>query len=369
MSLFQIDAGKEWRGGQRQSYFLAKELKRQAYPFYFYVQPGSPLYKKALQADLPVKALKIRSEIDPLAVLRLSVAMKCRKCRLVHFHDAHSLAVGSAAASVAKVPLRVISRRVDFPLKKNYLSRKKYRKNIDLIIAISQGVKKVLVKGGINTLKIKVIPSGIDYSPFEDAASSDYLRKELSFEPEDFLVGIVAHLADHKGHEYLIEASRILKQKAPRIKMIIVGDGPLQMKLSKKAKEIKVEEMVFFLGFREDIPQILASLDLFVLSSKLEGMGTSIMDAMASSLPVVATRVGGIPEVVVDGETGLLVPPKNPEALAEAILRIYNNRELAEQLGQKGHEVVHAKFSAEAMAAKIIKEYDRLAKKKGVSFL
>jgi glycosyltransferase involved in cell wall biosynthesis len=238
-----------------------------------------------------------------------------------------------------------------------------------LIIAISQGEKKILVKGGINSRKIKVIPDGIDYSPFEEATSIDYLRKELSFEPEDFLVGIVAHLADHKGHEYLIEATRILKQKAPRIKMIIVGEGPLQLKLSKKVKEIRVEDMVFFLGFREDIPHILSSLDLFVLSSKIEGMGTSIMDAMASSLPVVATRVGGIPEVVVDGETGLLVPPKNPEALAEAVLRIYNNRELAEQLGQKGHEVVHAKFSAEAMAAKIIKEYDRLAKKKGISFL
>jgi len=285
------------------------------------------------------------------------------------FHDAHSLAVGSAAASVAKVPLKVISQRIDFPPKKNYLSRKKYTKNIDLIIAISQGEKKILVKGGINTRKIKVIPDGIDYSPFEEATSIDYLRKELSFEPEDFLVGIVAHLADHKGHEYLIEATRILKQKAPRIKMIIVGEGPLQMKLSKKVKEIRVEDMVFFLGFREDIPQILSSLDIFVLSSKIEGMGTSIMDAMASSLPVVATRVGGIPKVVVDGETGLLVPPKNPEALAEAILRIYNNRELAERLGQKGHEVVHAKFSAEAMAAKIIKEYDRLAKKKGISFL
>jgi len=367
LSLFQLDAGKEWRGGQRQAFFLAQELKRKGLPSTLYVQPNSPLHNKAIQAELPVFPLKIRSEVDMRAVLRLAAAMKRRKCRLVHFHDAHSLAVGSAAASLAKVPLRVISRRVDFPLKNNVLSRKKYTKDIDLILAISQGVKTALVKSGLDSSLIKVVPSGIDYTPFEEAASSDYLRRELSLTQEDFLVGIVAHLADHKGHKYLIEASRILRDKAPRIKIIIVGDGPLQLKLNRQVKEIQVEDMVFFLGFREDIPQILASLDLFVLSSKLEGMGTSIMDAMACRLPVVATEVGGIPEVVVNEQTGLLVPPKKPAALAAAIMRIYENRELAEQLGSRGYEVVHSKFSAAAMAAKIIAIYERLAKKKNIA--
>lgn len=367
MSLFQLDAGKEWRGGQRQAFFLAQELKRKSFPFTLYAQPDSPLLNKARQAQLSVMPLKIRSEVDMRAVLRLAAAMKRRKCQLVHFHDAHSLAVGSAAASLAKVPLRIISRRVDFPLKNNLLSRKKYTKDIDLIIAISQGVKRALVKSGLDSSMIKVVPSGIDYTPFEEAASSDYLRQELSFSPDDFLVGIVAHLADHKGHKYLIDASRILRDKAPRIKIIIVGDGPLQLELNRQAKETQVEDMVFFLGFREDIPQILASLDLFVLSSKLEGMGTSIMDAMACRLPVVATEVGGIPEVVVNEKTGLLVPPKKPAALADAILRIYENRTLAEQLGNKGYEVVHSKFSAAAMATKIIKIYEQLAKKKGIT--
>jgi len=123
---------------------------------------------------------------------------------------------------------------------------------------------------------------------------------------------------------------------------------------------------VFFLGFREDIPRILASLDLFVLSSHLEGLGTSIMDAMASKLPVVATDVGGIPEVVAHNETGLLVPPRNPGALADAILRLHYDRPLAARLGQRGYEVVHEKFSAEAMARRIIAVYERIAAKKRV---
>lgn len=343
-----------------------KQLQKRSYPFKFYVQPESPLHKRALEAGLSVIPLKMRSETDMFAVLRLVGGMKRFRCRLVHFHDAHSVAVGSVAASLAKVPLRVVSRNVDFPIKKNFLSRMKYTKDIDVIIAVSEGIKKVLVNGGIDPALVKVIPDGIDYSPFEEAASSLYLRRELNFGPDDFLVGIVAHLADHKGHRYLIKATEILKERAPKVKVIIVGEGPLRMELNKLVKQTRVEDMVFFLGFREDVPQILASLDLFVLSSYLEGMGSSILDAMASRLPVVATRTGGIPEVVVDGETGLLVPPRSPTALAKAILRIYRDRELGRRLGQKGYEVVHQKFSAEAMAAQVIMEYERIAELKNI---
>ena len=366
MSLFHIDAGKEWRGGQRQSLFLAKELKRRRLPFLFVVQPESPLHQKASEAELPVIPLKIRSEFDLVAVIRLARLMKRNKCLLAHFHDAHSVAVGSTAASLAKVPFRVISRRVDFPLKKNYFSRRKYKKNVNAIIAISEGVKKVLIEGEIDPGCIEVIPSGIDFSPYDEATSSDFLRRELSFAPDDYLVGIVGHLADHKGHEYLIKATKILKKHSPKIKVIIVGEGPLRMELDRQARESHVEDIVFFLGFREDVPKVLSSLDLFVLSSYLEGLGSSILDAMACRLPVVATSVGGIPEVVIHQETGLLVPPRDPSALARAILKLYNNRTRASDLGQRGYEVVHQKFSAEAMANKVVRLYERLGLRKWI---
>ena len=366
MSLFHIDAGKEWRGGQRQSFFLARELTRRGYPVQFVVQPGSPLHQAASEEKLPLISQKIRNEIDIAAVLRLAIAMKRKKCVLAHFHDAHSVAVGSMAASLAKVPIRVITRRVDFPLKKNLITQHKYSRNIDAIIAISEGVKEVLVKGGVNPDCIEVIPSGIDFSPFEKIFSSDYLRCELSFSSDDYLVGIVAHLADHKGHKYLIEAMKILKERAPKIRIIIVGEGPLRIELNKQTKESEVEDMVFFLGFRKDIPQILFSLDLFVLSSYLEGLGSSILDAMACRLPVVATRTGGIPELVGHRKTGLLVPPANPSALARAILKLYEDRELATRLGRKGYEVVHKKFSVESRADKVILLYKKLASKKGI---
>jgi glycosyltransferase involved in cell wall biosynthesis len=366
LSLFHIDAGKEWRGGQRQSLFLARVLKRRGLPFFFVVQPDSPLHQKAQEEELSVIPLRIRSEFDLSAVLRLARAMRRQKCLLAHFHDAHSVSVGSMAASLARVPYRVISRRVDFPLKKNYFSQRKYRKNVDAIIAISDGVREVLIEGGIDPNRITVIPSGIDFSPYEKVSDSDYLRREFSFGSDDFLVGIVAYLADHKGHRYLIEATKILKEHSSKIKVIIVGGGPLYMELTRQAEASDVQDIVFFLGFREDVPQILCSLDLFVLSSYLEGMGSSILDAMACRLPVVATKVGGIPEVVIHRETGLLVPPRNPSALAKAILKLYNDRELTSRLGHRGHEIVHQKFSAEAMAEKIVLLYEDLGLRKWI---
>ncbi len=343
-----------------------RELRKKGYPCRFYVQPDSPLYKKAKEEGLPVFPLRIKSEVGFLSALRLARHMKKAKCVLVHSHDAHAAAVSAMAASRAKVPIRVISRRVDFPLKDNYFSKMKYQKEIDRIIAISEGVKKVLLSSGIDKNKISVIPSGIDYTPFENITPRDYLHRELGFGDDDFLVGIVAHLADHKGHKYLIEAAGILKQKAPHIKLIIVGKGPLRMELDEQVKKTDVDDIVFFLGFREDVPQILASLDLFVLSSYLEGLGTSIMDAMASRLPVVATEVGGIPELVIHEKTGLLVPPRDPRALAEAILKLYRDRKLATLYGEEGYKVVHEKYSSRAMAKKIIREYEHIARRKDV---
>lgn len=304
-----------------------------------------------------------------LAISRLALAMKRKKCRLANFHDAHSVAVGSAAASLAKVPVRVISRRVDYPLKKNLLSRRKYSQNVDAIIAVSESVKNILVEGGIDKRLIRVIPDGIDFAPYENKSSRDYLRHELSFAPDDYLVGIVAQLTDDKGHKYLIKASQYLREHTPKIKIVIVGEGPMQLELSKQVKEVKGEDMVFFLGYREDIPQILHSLDVFVLSSDHEGLGSIIMDAMACRLPVVATRAGGIPEVVHHQKTGLLVPPQRPKLLANAILKVYEDKELAQRLGKQGYNDVHEKFSAESMAWKAMDLYESLAKKKGIKLV
>jgi len=365
LSLFQIDAGREWRGGQRQAFLLTRELAGRGYPVTLVAQPGSPLQKWAEAANLRVLPVEIRNDAHLRARWKISRAMRRESCVLAHFHDGHAAGVGGRAARRAEVPIRIVTRRVEFPIRKNPFSRNKYS-DVDAVIAISERVRDVLVKGGVPAGRIEVIPSGIDLEPYEEKPDRDFLRREFGFPPDSFLVGIVAHLVDGKGHGTLIEAARFLKAHLSKIKIIIIGSGALELELAEQVRGLGVGDLVFFLGFREDVPRLLASLDAFVLTSDAEGLGSSIMDAMAARLPVVATRVGGIPEVVAEGETGILIPPRDPEGLARAIFGLYTDRNLAERLGNRGYEVVRRKFSAEAMVSRIVDLYEKTAGRKKI---
>ncbi len=365
MSLFQIDAGREWRGGQRQVFLLTRELLRRGYPAILVAPPESPLLQKAEAAGFRTLPIGIKNDAHFLAGWKIARAMRRNRCVLAHFHDGHAAGTGGRAARKADVPIRIVSRRVEFPLKDNRFSLKKYAE-ADAVVAISESVREVLKKGGVPAERIEVIPSGIDFSPFDEVKEKDFLRRELNFGEDDFLVGIVAHLEDSKGHRTLIDAARFLKSRTPKIKIVIIGSGSLELELAEQARGLGVNDLVFFLGFRDDVPRLLASLDAFVMTSNAEGLGTSIMDAMASRLPVVATYVGGIPEVVADQETGILIPPKRPEDLAEAIFKLYADRAFARKLGKRGFEVVHEKFSAEAMAARIADLYEKIARRKNI---
>jgi glycosyltransferase involved in cell wall biosynthesis len=282
--------------------------------------------------------------------------MKRKKCILAHFHDARSVAVGSAAASFAKVPLRLMTWRDDFPSKKN----------AGVFIATSESVKDVLVKGGIDKQLIRIMPDGIDFTLYGNKTSVDDLRRELSFSPDDFLVGIVTRLSDDKGRKYLDQVSKHLRDNIPKIKFIIMGEGSLRLDGDTPWHEIQGDDMMFFLGFQEDNPQILNALDAFVLASDREDIGSIIVDAMACRLPVVAIREGQIPDVVDHKKTGLLVAHHRPKSLANAIRKIYEDSELARQLGQSGYDNVYQKFSAESMASKALDLYEELAKKEGI---
>ncbi len=370
MSIFQIDAGRESR--KRQSFYLAMELKRKGLPFLLVVHPESPFHQKALEAELSVFPLDIRSELDFRAMFKLAGMMRRKKCLLAHFHDISSLTVGSKAASLAKVRRRMISVSVDSALKKNYFARRKYKKKIDAFIAVSEGEKGVLIRGGVDNKKIHVIPSGIDFSSFEKdtliLSQDAYLRRELSFAADDYLVGIVTRLAEDKDNRSLTQATKILKEHSSKIKIIVIGQAPLRMDSDRGPKDSSGEDIFFFLGFKEEMPQILNSLDVLVHSSYLEGMENSILNAMASRLPVVAADGKGIPELVLHGETGLVVPPGNPSALARAVLKLYNDRHLAVRLGRRGYEVIHQKFSCEAMAKKVVDLYEKTGLSKWIRF-
>ena len=179
------------------------------------------------------------------------------------------------------------------------------------------------------------------------------------------VIGHVGHFADHKGHRYLVEAVPAILRRFPDIKVVLVGEGELRSEVEAQVNRLGIVKSVIFTGFRTDISSILASFDLFVLPSHLEGLCTSVMDAMAVGLPVVATRTGGVPEVVEDGETGLLVPPRDPDALADGVLRMLNDPGLRYRMGQAGRRRVLDHFSADAMVEGTENIYYEILKKKG----
>lgn len=362
MSLFHLEAGREWGGAERQALVLARVIRDRGFASRFVVQPGSPLFNRAAGEGLPVMALRMPGGRSLTSILRLAAAMKRERCVLVHFHDTPGLAVGSPAASLAKVPIRVLSRPADASAGAGRASAK----DIDAVIAGSEGVKNVLVRGGLPEKSIEVVPAGIDFSPYEAVGTRDFLRREFSFAADDFLVGIVAGLEDPRSYHDVLGAARIVREHAPKSRVIILGEGSLRLEPDKKGHDLPGGDVVYYLGFRDHLPQVLASLDVFVTSSPLIGFGGGLLDAMASRVPVVVAQAGGAPEVLVHRETGLLVQVRDPRALAEAVLKLYLDRNLAGRLAQRGQEAVRDKYSAEAMARKIVEIYERLAKRKGV---
>jgi glycosyltransferase involved in cell wall biosynthesis len=364
LSLFQIDGGLEWSGEERQALILAREIRKRGYASRLVVQPESPLHEKAAGEGLPVMTLKLPGGSSLWRSLRLASAMKRQDCVLVHIHDARGSAVASTAASMAKVPIRVLSRPADAP----FALSPRALKDTDAVIAGSEGIKDLLVRGGLAERLVEVIPAGLDFSPHREAASRDFLRREFAFGPDDFLVGFIANLEDSAGRRDLVEAARIIVAHAPRAKAIVLGGGSLRIESDPKKPEPEEAgvELFYYLGFREGLPRVLASLDVFVTTSHLIGFGGSLIDAMACGTPVVTAQAGAAPEVVVHRETGLLVPWRNPKALAEAVLKLYLDKNLAVRLARGGQEAVQEKYSTEAMARRTIEIYERLAAKKGV---
>jgi glycosyltransferase involved in cell wall biosynthesis len=237
---------------------------------------------------------------------------------VVHWHAARAHAVGAAAARLRPGPVRVLSRRVDFLVRRSPGSRLLYAQPLDAIIAISEGVKEALVRSGVSPAVIRVVPSGIDLAPFEIPFDRESARRRLGIEPSTILVLQVAALAPHKSQTDLLRAAAELKDR-PEVQFWIAGEGELRTALEAERARLGLEAGVRFLGFREDVTDLLRAADLFCVSSYLEGLGTSTLDAMAAGLAVVATRVGGIPEAVQDGVTGLLVEPRRPAELARAV--------------------------------------------------
>lgn len=362
MRIAHLDTGREWRGGQRQVLLLLQGLERRGHDVLLLAPPG-PLLDRARAAGIPIRPWRPLGEWDLGALLAAAGALRAWRADLAHAHSAHAHALGVPAARLAKVPGVVVSRRVDFAVGTHPLSRLKYRMDVDRYFCISAGVERVMREGGVPAAKLARVPSGVELPSREaalaEAASRPSLRDELGLPASAKLAGTVAALAPHKDHATLLEAAALVVRDDPGAHFVWAGEGECRPALERRRRELKLESHVHLLGFRSDVMALQVQLDLFVLSSYLEGLGTALLDAQALGVPIIATATGGIPDAIEDGVTGRLVPPRDPAALAAAILDSLARPDRPAAWAARARESVRA-FSADAMVEASLREYSRV---------
>jgi glycosyltransferase involved in cell wall biosynthesis len=322
--------------------------------------PSGELRKRAAEG-LELVPIASRGEVDLSAAWRLSRVIRRLTPDVVHAHDAHATAMAALAVpmagSAARAPALIVSRRVDFHLARNSLSRWKHRQ-VDCFIAASEAIRKMLVADGVRPNRTVTVHEGIDIDLVRAAPPVNV--HEICFLPHHApLVGNVAALVPHKGQRHLIEAARLVVREMPDARFFILGEGELRESLERQVHEYHLEKHVVFAGFRTDVLGCIKGFDLFAMSSVTEGLGTSLLDAMACSRAIVATRVGGIPEIVDNGRSGVLVEPRDHAAMAREILRLLRDDELRRRMGESGLARVGKRFTVERMVAQTAAVYER----------
>jgi glycosyltransferase involved in cell wall biosynthesis len=323
-----------------------------------------PLGEQLEAEGYPVHYDVINSRHDVCGILRVAgILRRERSCILYMTNALLNVAVGRLAAFVARVPLCVIvfhsqdallepfvarPRRV-----KRWLTEKTLVPHFDRAIAVAETHKAYLVSSKhIPAERISVIHNGIDLRQFVDSVDTQRVRRRLKIPDGARAVGIVASLWPWKAHDIFLRSAAILAEEVPNTYFVVVGDGPERGNLEKMARDLAIADRVRFLGAVDDVPAVLRCLDLSVLSSAHEVFPLALLESMAAACPVVATNVGSIPEIVVDGLTGILVPPGAPDLLAQEMLRVLTHSGLARRLGEEGRKRVEELFTVERMISR-----------------
>jgi glycosyltransferase involved in cell wall biosynthesis len=332
LSVFHCDFRLCWAGGQNQLWLLTQGLALRGHRQWIVTRPQSELAGRARAAGFEVIEHPYRGEVDPRAYRSLRRRIAAHRPDVVHAHDSHSLMPAAIAARLARPRPAVIGhRRVDFHIRPHALSRWKYSRGPDRLIAISGRVREVLIEDGVPASRIALIPSGIDLET-PPPPEGPPLRERAGAPEGAPIVLTIASLADYKDHPTLLDAAARLKTREPMTRWVVCGAGGLLEPMRAQVERRGLSGRVRYIGFVPGARGLLPRADVFCLSSKTEGLGTSVLDAMAAGVPVVATAGGGIPEMIEHEVTGLLVPVGDGAALAAAIDRLLDDRALARRL-------------------------------------
>ena len=359
LAILHIDPEQSWGGGETQVLSLSRYLHQAGHRSVVAADPRGCLYQRLRQENLLCQALRIRNDLDILAgytlrcLVQADLVHSANPYDLVHFHTARAHAL---SPWLSGLPIkRVVTRRMDYPLKKGHWTRLLYTHSVDTVVAISHGVQAALLAGGVPETRLRRIPSGVDtecfvFRPETRASMRAHLFQQYGIGLTDSLIISTGALVGRKDSHSLIQAVHHLHKNGLQPHALICGEGPLRASLEAEVQALGLDSYIHFIGFCPDVPAYLTAADMFVHVPVWEGLGVAVIEALAAGLPVIASQVGGIPELIKDQSTGLLIRPQDPIALADALGRLIHTPGFARALGQAGQAHAQEYFDVHAMA-------------------
>lgn len=360
----------EWSGGWggQEMRIVAESvaLRARGHKMVIACQPDSQILREAKTEGLLTVPMRMRKGLDVAGIALCMRAIRAHDIDLVHTHSSPDAWTCGLAARLAGIRV-VRSRHLSTPVKRGWSSRLVYGRLADRVIASGQAIRDHLMAiNALDPARIVSIPAGIDVQRFAPVADSSAVRRELGLADTDFVVGIVAVLRSWKGHAHLIDAVQRLCAENVPAKLLIVGAGPQEEALRRKVKQLGMDSRVRMLGYRADVPRLIGAMDCSVLpATRNEATSQALPQALAMKVPVIATTVGGLPEVVIHQQTGLLIPPGDADALCRALLWIHQHAAEAKQMAARGYAHVHANFTFERMIDRTEAVYRELVPNRG----
>lgn len=322
-----------------------------------------PLVEEAHKRGMKAEQLDDTSKFSPKVIIHTAKRLKGERFSLIHTHDYKANILGGIAAKLAgvkSVATMHLHTETTFRLRLYRIIDLLALRFFPKVIAVSESLRQYLMANGLSPQKVVTVHNAVDSGMLASGASfhnDKTLRDRLGIGSDQHIVSTIGRLTLQKGHRYFLESAKRTLEVLPETRFLIIGDGPLREDLVGLSLSLGVAQAVRFLGYRQDIATLMAMSDVIVMPSLREGLPYVLLEALALARPVVGTPVGGIPEVLKHGETGFLVPPKNSERLAEAVIQVLRNPEEAASLGERGRELVSREFNVETMVRKIAAVY------------
>jgi glycosyltransferase involved in cell wall biosynthesis len=350
---------RRWHGGEEQARLLAVGLRQRGHRCVFLARRDGALAQRITADGFEVFSFSGGGR-SPLALWQIRRCLRQVRPDVLHFNDSHALQGAGLAALGLRIPARIVARRVDFPLR----SPRSYRWFSDRVVCVSRAVAKVCVAGGIPAEMLRVVHDGVDPARVR---AGDRLRGRcsLALTDDQVLLLTVAKLTDHKGHRFLLDALPAVIQKVPNAVHALAGDGELREVLQEQAQRLGIQSHVRFLGYRDDVPDLIHAADLFVLPSHMEGLCSTLIDVMLAGRTIVTTTAGGISDLVGSDEPGAepvawTVPPCDSVRLVEAILRALASPDECAAMRQRACQRAERLFTADQMVEATLEVYQNV---------